>query len=86
MISNKRTKNRRIIARHNDDPEKKEYIPDPNFPYSICKTCAFLYKPNQCMQIQMCVSLADQGKPRDRNATNEHCDTYKPKKREVKPW
>ena len=72
MISNKRTKNRRIIARHNDDPEKKEYIPDPNFPYSICQTCAFLYKPNQCMQIQMCVSLADQGKPRDRNATNEH--------------
>ncbi len=27
MISNKRTKNRRIIARHNENPEKKEYIP-----------------------------------------------------------
>lgn len=42
MISNKRTKNRRIIARHNENPEKKAYIPDPNFPYSICQTCAFL--------------------------------------------
>lgn len=34
----------------------------------------------------MCTCMADSGTPRDKNATDEHCATYKKRKKEALPW
>lgn len=48
--------------------------PKPTGPLKVCKTCAYFFNSYSA---QMCTCMADSGTPRDKNATNEHCATYK---------
>lgn len=48
--------------------------PKPTGPLKVCKTCAFFFKSTLGT---MCTCMADSGVPRDKNATDEHCETYK---------
>lgn len=57
--------------------------PKPTGPLKVCKTCAYFFNSYSA---QMCTCMADSGTPRDKNATNEHCATYKQRKKEVLPW
>ena len=57
--------------------------PKPTGPLKVCKDCAFFFKSTSG---KMCTCMADSGTPRDKNATDEHCATYKQRKKEVLPW
>lgn len=57
--------------------------PKPTGPLKVCKTCAYFFNSYSA---QMCTCMADSGTPRDKNATNEHCATYKKRKKEALPW
>lgn len=57
--------------------------PKPTGPLKVCKTCAYFFNSYSA---QMCTCMADSGTPRDKNATDEHCATYKKRKKEALPW
>lgn len=58
-------------------------LPKPTGPLKVCEDCAFFFKSTSGT---MCTCMADSGTPRDKNATDEHCATYKKRKKEVLPW
>lgn len=57
--------------------------PKPTGPLKVCKTCAYFFNSYSA---KMCTCMADSGTPRDKNATDDFCDTYKQRKKEVLPW
>ena len=58
-------------------------LPKPTGPLKVCEDCAFFFKSTSGT---MCTCMADSGTPRDKNATDEHCATYKKRKKEALPW
>ena len=58
-------------------------LPKPTGPLKVCKDCAFFFNSYSAA---MCTCMADSGTPRDKNATDENCATYKQRKKEVLPW
>ena len=74
----------RSQVHHRDDGETAPARPPkPTVPLKVCKTCAFFFKSTSGT---MCTCMADSGTPRDKNATDERCATYKQRKKEVLPW
>ena len=74
----------RSPVHHRDEGEAAQARPPkPTGPLKICKTCVYFFNSYSA---QMCTCMADSGTPRDKNATDEHCDTYKQRKKEVLPW
>ena len=74
----------RSPVHHRDEGEAAPACPPkPTGPLKVCEDCAFFFKSTSGT---MCTCMADSGTPRDKNATDEHCDTYKKRKKEVLPW
>ena len=74
----------RSPVHHRDEGETaQKRPPKPTGPLKVCKTCAYFFNSYSA---QMCTCMADSGTPRDKNATDERCDTYKQRKKEVLPW
>lgn len=74
----------RSPVHHRDEGEAAPARPPkPTGPLKVCKTCAYFFKSTSGT---MCTCMADSGTPRDKNATDEHCDTYKQRKKEALPW
>lgn len=74
----------RSPVHHRDDGEAATTRPPkPTGPLKVCKTCAYFFNSYSAA---MCTCMADSGTPRDKNATDEHCATYKKRKKEVLPW
>lgn len=74
----------RSPVHHRDEGEAAPTRPPkPTGPLKVCKDCAFFFNSYSAA---MCTCMADSGTPRDKNATNEHCATYKQRKKEVLPW
>lgn len=74
----------RSPVHHRDGGEAAQARPPkPTGPLKVCKDCAFFFNSYSAA---MCTCMADSGTPRDKNATDEHCDTYKKRKKEVLPW
>lgn len=75
----------RFPVHHRDEDGEAAPVrpPKPTGPLKICKTCAYFFKSTSGT---MCTCMADSGTPRDKNATDEHCATYKQRKKEVLPW
>ena len=48
--------------------------PKPTGPLKVCEDGAFFFKSTSG---QRCTLMAQRGTPRDKNATDEHCETYK---------
>ena len=74
----------RTPIHHRDEGEAApKRPPKPTGPLKVCKDCAFFFNSYSAA---MCTYMADSGVPRDKNATDEHCATYKKRKKEVLPW
>ena len=74
----------RSTAHHRDGGEAApKRPPKPTGPLKVCEDCAFFFKSTSGT---MCTCMADSGTPRDKNATDERCATYKQRKKEVLPW
>ena len=74
----------RSPVHHRDEGEAAPArLPEPPGPLKVCKDCAFFFNSYSAA---MCTCMADSGVPRDKNATDEHCATYKKRKKEVLPW
>ena len=74
----------RSPVHHRDEGEAAPARPPkPTGPLKVCKTCAYFFNSYSA---QMCTCMADSGTPRDKNATDERCATYKQRKKEVLPW
>lgn len=74
----------RSPVHHRDEGEADPARPPkPTGPLKVCKTCAYFFNSYSA---QMCTCMADSGTPRDKNATDERCATYKQRKKEVLPW
>ena len=66
---------RRSTLHHRDDGEAAPArLPKPTGPLKVCEDCAFFFKSTSGI---MCTCMADSGTPRDKNATDEYCATYK---------
>lgn len=66
----------RSPVRHRDENGEAapKRPPKPTGPLKVCEDCAFFFKSTSGT---MCTCMADSGVPRDKNATDEHCETYK---------
>ena len=74
----------RSPVHHRDGGEAAQARPPkPTGPLKVCEDCAFFFKSTSGT---MCTCMADSGTPRDKNATDEHCATYKKRKKEALPW
>ena len=74
----------RSPVHHRDDGEAAPArLPKPTGPLKVCKDCAFFFNSYSAA---MCTCMADSGTPRDKNATDERCATYKQRKKEALPW
>lgn len=74
----------RSPVHHRDEGEAAPTRPPkPTGPLKVCKDCAFFFNSYSAA---MCTCMADSGTPRDKNATDENCATYKKRKKEVLPW
>lgn len=74
----------RSPVHHRDGGEAApKRTPKPTGPLKVCKDCAFFFNSYSAA---MCTCMADSGVPRDKNATDEHCATYKKRKKEALPW
>ena len=74
----------RSPVHHRDEGEAAPARPPkPTGPLKVCKTCAYFFNSYSA---QMCTCMADSGTPRDKNATDERCATYKKRKKEALPW
>ena len=74
----------RSPVHHRDGGEAAQARPPkPTGPLKVCEDCAFFFKSTSGT---MCTFMADSGTPRDKNATDEHCATYKKRKKEALPW
>lgn len=83
MTPNGRRSRSPVHHRDEDGEAAPARPPKPTGPLKVCKTCAYFFNSYSA---QMCTCMADSGTPRDKNATNEHCATYKQRKKEVLPW
>lgn len=74
----------RSQVHHRDEGEAAPARPPkPTGPLKVCKDCAFFFNSYSAA---MCTCMTDSGVPRDKNATDEHCATYKKRKKEALPW
>ena len=74
----------RSPVHHRDEGEAAQARPPkPTGPLKVCEDCAFFFKSTSGT---MCTCMADSGTPRDKNATDERCATYKKRKKEALPW
>ncbi len=74
----------RSPVHHRDGGEAAQARPPkPTGPLKVCEDCAFFFKSTSGT---MYTCMADSGTPRDKNATDEHCATYKKRKKEALPW
>ena len=78
------TRRSRSQVHHRDEGEAApKRSPKPTGPLKVCEDCAFFFKSTSGT---MCTCMADSGVPRDKNATDERCATYKKRKKEALPW
>lgn len=83
MTPNGRRSRSPVHHRDEDGEAAPARPPKPTGPLKVCKTCAYFFNSYSA---QMCTCMADSGTPRDKNATDERCATYKKRKKEVLPW
>lgn len=83
MTPNGRRSRSPVHHRDEDGEAAPKRPPKPTGPLKVCKDCAFFFNSYSAA---MCTCMADSGTPRDKNATDEHCATYKKRKKEVLPW